>query len=78
MTGLGMASLSDQFETTPPRSKHIILPVSPSKSSYVYQVLDGSDLSDDLIDSCAKLFSSNYGVWGEKAPTISRFTKTGS
>ena len=37
----------------------------------------GTDIPDNLLRSCAQLFSTNYGKWGEKAITISRFTKPG-
>ncbi|KAN0111754.1 hypothetical protein V8E52_008134 [Russula decolorans] len=54
-----------------------ILPISPTSSSFFYSALDGTEVGDDLLNSCAKLFSTNYGIWDEKAPTISKFTKPG-
>jgi len=54
--------------TTPPQ-KQIFLPVSPTRSSSAFSfiALDGAEVSDTLLASCAKLFSANYGVWGELA-----------
>jgi hypothetical protein len=75
INGCGMCSFSEQFETPP--SKTISRPVSPSKTSLTYQAIEGTTISNELIDSCAKLFSANYSVWGVKASTISQYTKTG-
>jgi hypothetical protein len=61
---------------TPPQ-KHDFLPTSPTSSSFCYSALIGTAVGDDLINSCAQLFSTNYGIWGEKAATISKFTKPG-
>ncbi|OJA07857.1 hypothetical protein AZE42_12723 [Rhizopogon vesiculosus] len=63
---------------TPPQSA-IILPTSPtqSKNSFVYGVTLGNEITDDLLKSWACLFNSNYGIWGSKVGTISKFTKPG-
>ena len=61
---------------TPPCTS-IILPTSPSRASYLYSVTIGTDIADDLLKSCADLFSSNYGIWGAKASIISKYTKAG-
>jgi hypothetical protein len=63
---------------TPPQKDDIPLPTSPSKSSFCFSALVGTAVTEDLLNSCAQLFSTNYGVWGEKAATISNFTKPGS
>lgn len=63
--------------TTPP-TRTIIIPVSPSSSSFLYSASVGKDVSDALLDQCARLFSTNYGVWGEKALSISKYTQPGS
>jgi hypothetical protein len=63
---------------TPPQKDNIPLPTSPSKSSFCFTALVGTAVTKDLLNSCAQLFSTNYGVWGEKAATISNFTKPGS
>ncbi|KAF8496763.1 hypothetical protein F5888DRAFT_1702354 [Russula emetica] len=60
-----------------PLQKHPILPIPPTSVSLHFCALDGTKVSNDLLDSCAKLFSANYGIWGEKASTISKFTKPG-
>lgn len=54
--------------TTPPQ-KHVFLPVSPTRSSSAFSfiALHGAEVSKDLLDDCAKLFSANYGVWGDLA-----------
>jgi hypothetical protein len=57
--------------------KHNFLPTSPTPSSFCYSALIGTAVGDDLLNSCAQLFSTNYGVWGENAATISKFTKPG-
>ncbi|KAF8812722.1 hypothetical protein BYT27DRAFT_6406453 [Phlegmacium glaucopus] len=62
---------------TPAQQNTILLPVSPTPSSFCYAVQAGNAITDDLLESCAKLFSSNYAVWGELASTISKFTKPG-
>ena len=55
-----------------PSPQHpLILPVSPSKSSFHYLATIGTEVADDLLQSCAKLFSTNYGVWDEMQQTIS-------
>lgn len=61
---------------TPPQ-KNVSIPNSPSKTSLTYEASVGNDISDDLVRSCADLFSTNYGVWGDSALTISKFTKPG-
>ncbi|KAG2747358.1 hypothetical protein P692DRAFT_20935657 [Suillus brevipes Sb2] len=64
---------------TPP-NRHLTLPshpTSPSSASFFYRITVGSKVSDDTLNSCAELFSSNYGIWGEEASKISRFTKAG-
>ena len=75
--GYGMCASCEQI--TPPSQivSLPVLPVSPSKNSLTYQAIEGNYISDELIDSCAELFSSNYGIWGVKAPTISQRTKAG-
>ncbi|KAF5376482.1 hypothetical protein D9615_008640 [Tricholomella constricta] len=35
----------------------------------------GTGISDEVLHSCAILFSSNCGIWGEKANSISPYTK---
>lgn len=61
---------------TPP-CPPIALPSSPSSLLSSFHVTLGTEISDDLLKSCAQLFSNNYGKWGEKAITISPYTKTG-
>ncbi|KAG1775130.1 hypothetical protein EV702DRAFT_1120677 [Suillus placidus] len=46
-------------------------------TSFTYNVLSGTAISDDLMKSCAQLFSTNYDIWGEKASSISKHTKPG-
>ena len=52
------------------------LPASPD-ISFTYTAMMGSEISDDLLNLCAQLFSTNYGKWGKNATTISQFTKPG-
>jgi len=56
----------------PPPQQSSLLPVPPT-----YSAVAGDAISDELLESCAKLFSTNYGVWGEGALAISKFTKPG-
>ena len=51
------------------------LPTSPSGTSFtsVYHVSIGSEVTEE----CARLFSSNYGIWGAKATDVSKYTKPG-
>jgi hypothetical protein len=73
---VSMARISAQ---TPLQSSS---PTSLPRVSLCYSALAGDDsdseISDDLIDSCAKLFSTNYGVWSEGALTISKYMRPGS
>jgi len=48
-------------------NKEIALPTSPSRTSFTYNAMSGPAICDDLLASCAQLFSTNYGKWGEKA-----------
>ncbi|OAX38894.1 hypothetical protein K503DRAFT_690778, partial [Rhizopogon vinicolor AM-OR11-026] len=34
-----------------------------------------NEITDDLLKSCASLFNANYGIWGLKVGTASKFTK---
>ena len=61
---------------TPP-SQLLTLPTSPSKTSFIYNVMIGTEISNDLLKSFAELFSTNYGIWGEKASTVSKCTTQG-
>ncbi|KAF8894773.1 hypothetical protein BD779DRAFT_1502832 [Infundibulicybe gibba] len=63
--------------STIPPSETPTLPTSPSESSIIYTAFLGTEISDALANSCAELFSANYGVWGEGADSVSRFTKPG-
>jgi hypothetical protein len=42
------------------------------RHTIVYEATVGTDVSDTLLDSCAQLFSTNYGVWGKNAPSYTR------
>ncbi|KAG2048769.1 hypothetical protein BDR06DRAFT_1071019 [Suillus hirtellus] len=61
---------------TPPTSHLALLncPTSPSNASISYKIRVGSEISEDTLKSCADLFSSHYGIWGEQASTISKYT----
>ncbi|KAG1778111.1 hypothetical protein EV702DRAFT_1179095 [Suillus placidus] len=62
---------------TPP-NRHLTLPsnpTSPSNASFFYRITVGSKVSDDTLNLCAELFSSNYGIWGDEASKVSHFTK---
>ena len=61
---------------TPP-SQVLTLPTSLSKTPFIYNVMIGTEISNDLLESCAELFSVNYGIWGEKASTVSKHTTQG-
>jgi len=67
--------------TTPPyRGVFLPLPSSPSgntASGFAYTLTKGCDITDDLLKSCADLFSANYGVWGAHAGVVSQYTKPG-
>ena len=41
----------------------VLLPMS----AFSFKAIDGDRIDDHLLDDCAKLFSANYGVWGESA-----------
>jgi hypothetical protein len=61
---------------TPP-GHSVGLPTSPSKMSFSYAALVGDEISNNLVQSCADLFSTNDSVWGYLAITTSMFTKPG-
>jgi len=46
-----------------PPSTAIILPTSPSKTSFTYNAMLGSTISEDLLNLCAKLFSTKFKLW---------------
>ena len=54
---------------TPPSWK-VILPLSPSSSALIYKAYSGDEISDILMNACAKLFSENYGIWEHAPPGI--------
>lgn len=44
----------------------------------VYEVFKSDDVTDEMLDEAAKLFSENYGVWGEHAAErMGKFAKAG-
>ncbi|KAG1814629.1 uncharacterized protein BJ212DRAFT_1274027 [Suillus subaureus] len=63
--------------TPPTRGLVLPCPASPSKASFSYKMTVGSEVSDNTLKLCANLFSSNYGIWGNQAATISKFTVAG-
>ena len=67
------AALPPLQPVTPPTSQ-AALPTSPSNKGrpLTYAVWNGPDILDSLMDACAALFSSNYGVWGPKVPQRQR------
>ncbi|PPR02683.1 hypothetical protein CVT24_002105 [Panaeolus cyanescens] len=52
--------------TTPPRPTSILLPSSPKSSTLSYVAFEGNEITDDLYEACANLFSTQYGIWGER------------
>ncbi|KAG1799575.1 uncharacterized protein BJ212DRAFT_1488293 [Suillus subaureus] len=60
--------------TPPTRGLVLPCPTSPSKASFSYKMTVGNEVSDDTLKLCTNLFSSNYGIWGDQAATISKFT----
>jgi hypothetical protein len=48
-----------------PRTRKRRLPVK--MDTKVYQGFNGDQVTDEMLDEAAKLFSENYGVWGEQA-----------
>ncbi|KAG1847646.1 hypothetical protein DFJ58DRAFT_663154 [Suillus subalutaceus] len=63
--------------TPPTRGLVLPCPTSPSKASFSYKMTLGSKVSDNTLKLCANMFSSNYGIWGNQAATISKFTVAG-
>ena len=44
----------------------------------VYEGFKSDEVTDEMLDEAAKLFSENYGVWGElAAERIGKFAKVG-
>lgn len=72
------STMSTSTPVTPPtRGLVLPCPTSPSKASFSYKMTLGSEVSDDTLKLCANLFSSNYGIWGDQAAIISKFTVAG-
>lgn len=68
------------FLTMPSPTNQLALPngpTSPSHACLSYKIIVGNEISDDTLKSCADLFSSNYGIWGEQASMISKYTIAG-
>lgn len=43
-----------------------------------FKSFDGDRITDDMLTEAAKLFSENYGVWGEQAAQfMGKFAKAG-
>jgi len=51
--------------------------IIPNSTTLVFTAISGNEITDDLLNSCANLFSANYGIWGPGAATISKYTKPG-
>jgi len=60
-------------------SHSFLRPLNSAKQviNFSFNAMVGTEIGDDLLKSCAELFSTNYGIWGEKASTVSWFTKPG-
>ena len=44
----------------------------------VYERYDGAQITDDMLQEAAELFSKNYGVWGKQAVEfVGKFAKAG-
>jgi hypothetical protein len=48
-----------------------------SEEPCTYRVILGTQIREDTLNACASLFSSHYGIWGEQAAAVSRFTQPG-
>ncbi|KAI0652166.1 hypothetical protein C8Q79DRAFT_922698 [Trametes meyenii] len=59
---LALAPMPDHA-TTPPQPTQLCTPPTHSKSRTVFEVLLGSEVTDNQLHTCATLFSENYGVW---------------
>ncbi|THH04297.1 hypothetical protein EW146_g10212 [Bondarzewia mesenterica] len=76
-TTFTMSNTSTVASTQPVTPRPIVLPNSPTSSSLIYIAHDGNEINDALLDRCAKLFSNNYGIWGQ-SPTATQGPKPGS
>ncbi|THH15290.1 hypothetical protein EW146_g5154 [Bondarzewia mesenterica] len=76
-TTFTMSNNSTVASTQPVTPRPIVLPNSPTSSSLIYIAHDGKEIDDALLDRCAKLFSNNYGIWGQ-SPTATQGPKPGS
>jgi hypothetical protein len=61
---------------SPQSAIDVILPTSSFRAT-VFTAISGSEITDDLLNSCANLFNANYGIWGSTAATISKYTRPG-
>ena len=55
-----------------------IPPMSPPGTTWTFQTILGTDITDETLAACAMVFSQNYGVWGKGALSISPYTRPGT
>ena len=71
-------TLEPQIQTIPPTpcTRRRRTPLNMDKK--VYEGFKSDEVTDEMLDEAAKLFSENYGVWGElAAERMGEFAKAG-
>jgi hypothetical protein len=71
-------TLEPQIRTiaSTPRTRRRRSPLNKYKK--VYEGFKSDEVTDEMLDEAAKLFSENYGVWGElAAERMGKFAKAG-
>lgn len=69
-------TLEPQIRTLAPTSRTRKSPLNMDRK--VYEGFNSDDVTDEMLDEAAKLFSESYGVWGEHAAErMGNFAKAG-
>ncbi|KAF2841088.1 hypothetical protein M501DRAFT_1002195 [Patellaria atrata CBS 101060] len=69
--------LQPQIQTIAPRPRRGRSTLNMEKK--VYETFNSDEVTDEMLEEASKLFSENYGVWGEHAAQLmGKFAKAGS
>ena len=74
MANLGSESVVVCYLNQPPQGPHAIAIIMTDPE---YRLLTGDDITEDIVESCAILSSTNYGIWGDIALSCTPYTKPG-
>ena len=49
----------------------------PNMTKQIFERFDGHELTDNMLDEAAQLFTENYGIWGEHPTSHGPIPKPG-